>query len=84
VQEDLVVAERLLAKPPLTSGAAFDVQQAAEKALKGLLAWHDRPFRKTQDLGELVNQCVEIVAELSTLRTDLSGGSAVRTYLVRL
>ena len=72
-QEDLVVAERLLAKPPLTGGAAFHAQQAAEKALKELLAWHDRPFRKTHDLGELVDQCVDIVAELSSMRTDVSG-----------
>jgi hypothetical protein len=39
-QEDLAVAERLLAKPPLTGGAVFHAQQAAERALKGLLAWH--------------------------------------------
>ena len=63
----------LLAKPPLTGGAAFHAQLAAEKALKALLAWRDRPFRKTHDLGELVDQCVDIVAELSNMRTDVSG-----------
>jgi HEPN domain-containing protein len=39
--------------PPLLGDAAFHCQQAAEKALKAVLALHDRPFRKTHDLGEL-------------------------------
>jgi hypothetical protein len=30
--------------------AVFHCQQAAEKALKGFLAWHDVPFRKTHTL----------------------------------
>ena len=63
--EDLIVAERLLAEPPLPGGAAFHAQQAAKKALKGLLAWQDRPFAKTHDLGELVDQCAGIVVEFS-------------------
>jgi HEPN domain-containing protein len=28
----------------------FHSQQAAEKAFKAFLAWHDTPFRKTHDL----------------------------------
>ena len=39
--------------PPLLGDAAFHCQQAAEKALKAVLALHDRPSRKTHDLGEL-------------------------------
>jgi len=41
-QEDLQAARRLL-KPPrrLSNAASFHCQQAAEKALKGFLAWHD-------------------------------------------
>ncbi|MEI7813601.1 MAG: HEPN domain-containing protein [Coriobacteriia bacterium] len=39
--------------PPLLGDAAFHCQQAAEKALKAVLALHDKPFRKTHDLGEL-------------------------------
>ncbi len=31
--------------------ACFVAQQAAEKAMKGLLMWHDVPFRKTHDLA---------------------------------
>ena len=31
------------AEPPLTGDAAFHAQQAAEKALKGFLTWHNQP-----------------------------------------
>jgi len=37
----------LAADPPLAGDAVFHCQQAAEKALKAFLAWHDVPFRKT-------------------------------------
>lgn len=40
----------LAASPPLVEDAAFHAQQAVEKALKGFLAAHDRPIRKTHDL----------------------------------
>jgi HEPN domain-containing protein len=48
------------ATPPLTGDAAFRCQQAAEKALKAFLAWHDVPFRKTHDLAEISQQCVAL------------------------
>jgi len=35
--------------------------------MKGLLAWHDRPFRKTHDLVEIGAQCVEIDSTLEPL-----------------
>ena len=52
------------ATPPLTGDAAFHCQQAAEKALKALLAWHDVAFRKTHDLAEIGQQCVTLDATL--------------------
>ncbi len=55
------------AEPPLLSDAAFHCQQAVEKALKGFLAWHDRPFRKTHSLVELGGQCAELDGELEPL-----------------
>jgi HEPN domain-containing protein len=59
--EDLRGAEvDLAADPPLTGDAAFHCQQAAEKALKGLLTWHDIPFRKTHDLAEIGLQCARL------------------------
>jgi len=43
-------AARLLAKPE-PSRSVFHSQQAAEKAAKGFLAFHNVPFRKTQSGG---------------------------------
>ena len=50
----------LAANPPLLEDVVFHCQQAAEKTLKGFLTWHDRPFRKTHDLGELGQQCTQL------------------------
>jgi len=52
-------AHQLTAAPPFTGDAVFHAQQAAEKSLKGFLAWHDVPFRKTHDLAEIGRQCAE-------------------------
>ena len=45
---------------PLCDIAVYHAQQAAEKALKGFLAAHDRIFPKTHDLEPLVAACQEI------------------------
>ena len=51
---DLRAAESLLgSRPPILGNAVFHCQQAAEKALKGFLAWYDEPFRKTHNLEEI-------------------------------
>ena len=52
--EDLRAADfEFTAEPPLTADIVFHVQQAVEKAIKGFLSWHDRPFRKTHNLVEI-------------------------------
>jgi HEPN domain-containing protein len=57
--QDLRAAEVLLAaSPPLLGEAAYHCQQAAEKALKGFLSWHDTPFGKTHDLAAIGGLCV--------------------------
>jgi len=54
-QRDLDSAHRLLAgTPPYRDTAVYHCQQAAEKALKGLLASLAAPFPKTHDLTVLV------------------------------
>jgi len=59
--DDLREAEHdLTAVPPLLRGAVFHCQQAAEKAMKGFLTWHSRPFRKTHNLIELGRLCLEV------------------------
>jgi HEPN domain-containing protein len=50
----------LLAQPPLLEDLLFHCQQAAEKSLKGFLAWNSRPFRKTHSLEELGELCLAI------------------------
>lgn len=53
-------AYELTAVPPFSADAAFHAQQAAEKALKAFLAWHDTPFRKTHDLAALGRAAAQI------------------------
>jgi hypothetical protein len=72
--EDVTVARRCLAGPePLPGAAAYHVQQAAEKLLKGLLALQAAPFRKTHNLNELGLQLTALVADLAPLVTPLNG-----------
>lgn len=65
---DLRAAEHeFTAAPPLLGDIVFHCQQAAEKAMKGFLAWHNRPFRKTHSLEEIGEQCLEIDLTLKPL-----------------
>lgn len=67
-QRDLIAGERsATGHPPLLDIAAFLWQQAAEKALKVFLTWHDQPSRKTHDLVELLRQCRHIDAAFDHL-----------------
>jgi HEPN domain-containing protein len=50
----------LAAAPPIREDAVFHCQQAAEKALKGFLTYHQQPFGKTHDLRDLSRKCLEI------------------------
>ena len=63
----------LMAAPPLIGDAVFHCQQAAEKALKAFLAWHDLPFRKTHDLGEIGQQCIALDRSLEPLCRSAEG-----------
>ncbi len=58
---DLRAAETLAGtSPPLNDEAVFHCQQAAEKAIKGFLAWHGQTFRKTHNLEETGERCLAI------------------------
>lgn len=57
----------LAAQPPLTGDAAFHSQQAAEKAIKGFLSWHDQPFGKTHNLVVLGEACSAIDGTLDAI-----------------
>jgi HEPN domain-containing protein len=58
----------LAARPPLLDHVALSAQQAAEKAVKGFLAWHDQPFRKTHNLVELGEAAARITATSAARR----------------
>jgi len=52
---DLQSARRLASRPdPILETAFFHCQQAAEKAVKGYLAYRDHPLEKTHDVEKLV------------------------------
>jgi HEPN domain-containing protein len=66
---DLRAAEHGMSEPGagLRSDVVFHAQQAAEKAFKAFLAWHDVPFRKTHNLEELGRVCITIDATLDAI-----------------
>lgn len=58
---DLRSARALVALPePATDTAIYHCQQAAEKALKGFLAYHDQPLVRTHDLERLLELAVAL------------------------
>lgn len=66
--QDLRAADfEMTANPPLCADIAFHAQQAAEKAMKGFLAFHGRVFRKTHNLVELGKACSEVDSDLEEL-----------------
>jgi HEPN domain-containing protein len=67
-QHDLASAERLAQGPePLLDTAIYHCQQAAEKALKGWLVYHDQRPDKTHDVRLLVTLAAERVEGFSEL-----------------
>jgi len=60
--------------------ALFHCQQAAEKAIKAFLTFHQRPFRKTHELGELIPECQAIDP---SLRSVLTGAKELSKYAWR-
>ena len=51
---DLSAARALLSTGGLYEVVAFHAQQAAEKALKAFLVWHQTEFPKTHDISRLI------------------------------
>jgi HEPN domain-containing protein len=70
----------LAVTPPDVEGALFHSQQAAEKALKGFLTWHDITFRQVHELGEIGRQCLQADPTLSDL---LQRANSLTKYAVR-
>ena len=56
---------RLLGEASYFDTALYHAQQAAEKAVKGLLLFHGQEFEKTHDIEKLVRLGTPFVAELA-------------------
>lgn len=65
--DDLKVAELLLPEN-LVRGIVYHCQQAAEKALKGYLAFQQQEIMKTHDLTKLLEACWQVEGGFLSLR----------------
>ena len=72
-EQDLFAADSLmqLEAPPF-SVICFHYQQAAEKYLKGFLAFHGQQFVRTHDLLALLDLCVRLAPAMAALRSPSS------------
>jgi HEPN domain-containing protein len=70
----------LAVTPPDVEGALFHSQQAAEKAFKGFLTWHDIAFRRVHELGEIGRQCLQADPTLAEL---VQRANSLTRYAVR-
>src|SRR5258708_4136932 len=69
--DDLREAEFVLtANPPFVGSSLFHSEQAVEKAAKGFLTWHDKPFL-TDDLEQLRSLCVEVEPAMADALSDI-------------
>lgn len=80
---DLADARRTVDSEGPYDTACFHAQQAVEKYLKALLAWHGQPIPRTHDLEELQDQCGRVrplpaLAELDL--ADLTGYAVELRY----
>ena len=50
------------------AGACFSAQQAAEKALKAFIVFHNKKLRKVHDVEALLESCVEIDSKFKSLQ----------------
>jgi len=79
--KDRNAAQVLLEAEP--SRSVFHSQQAAEKAVKAFLTFHQIPFRKTHDLADLGLQCASVDPSLERILrevTDLTDYASAFRY----
>jgi len=80
-ESDLAGARALLAGPGPYDTACFHCQQAAEKYIKGFLAWRGHPFPFTHDLDELARLCDLAEPGLNLHQPDVA---SLTDYAVKL
>jgi len=64
---------------PDVEGALFHCQQAAEKAFKAFLTWHDVPFRRLHELDVIGGHCIDVDPALKDIC-----GSGRHSHKVRM
>ncbi|OGZ53984.1 MAG: hypothetical protein A3H64_03900 [Candidatus Ryanbacteria bacterium RIFCSPLOWO2_02_FULL_45_11c] len=70
-EEDIVLIRLILKEGnSLPNLACFHAQQAAEKYLKGFLAYHDLHARKVHSIKELLEDCEQVDNSFSQLQKD--------------
>lgn len=68
---DLTLVRKELKTPdPLLDIVAFHLQQFVEKYLKSFLVYHTVDFKKTHDIAELLNQCIDIDQGFTTFKHE--------------
>lgn len=71
-ESDLSTGKRTLESDGPYDTACFYAQQAAEKYLKGLLAFLDQPIPRTHNLEDLQQLCVTFMPTLHLTSTELA------------
>lgn len=71
-ESDLSTGKRTLESDVPYDTACFYAQQAAEKYLKGLLAFLDQPIPRTHNLEDLQQLCVTFMPTLHLTSTELA------------
>ena len=71
-ESDLSDAQRTVVSDGPFDTACFHAQQAAEKYLKGLLAFHEEPIPKTHDIEELQRFCLPFAGHSRLTEIDLT------------
>lgn len=78
---DLGSARKLASEPdPYPDTAVYHCQQAAEKAVKGYLAFHDQPLKWTHDVAALVQEAILLEPRFSA---SLDPASLLTPYAAR-
>lgn len=68
-ESDLKTAKILIdSKDVVTESICFHCQQAVEKYLKAFLAFHNKEFRKTHIIAELLKLCIDLDADFNKLK----------------
>ncbi len=71
-EEDVQVGQLLLEQKGPANIICFHAQQAAEKYLKGFLAFHEKHVRKVHDLKFLLSEAEKIDQSLASLQKDIA------------